>query len=299
MNKNNRIKEGSTVATVILYAIVVLIIFITVYPMYYVLIMSLSSGKAAASMQVYLWPVEFNIDSYKMLFGDMDMWRAYGNTIIYAVANTVLMLITSVLVAYPLSCKNLMGRKYLNMFLLIPMYFSGGMIPSFLVVSKLGLYNSPWSQILPGCFSIWNIILTKSFMSSLPDGLRESARIDGAGVVQILTRIILPLSKPILAVLAVYTIVGVWNSWFSALIYLPDTDMQPLQMFLRRVLVENSRQVTESLDPDTMRQYITRQMNSSTLKYAMIIYATLPILCVYPFFQKYFVKGVMLGSLKE
>ncbi len=299
MRKKNKIREGNPAVTVILYLMVLLICFITIYPMYYVLILSVSDPRAAATMRVYVHPEGFSLDSYKMLIKDMELWRSYLNTVIYAACNTVLMLLTTTLVAYPLTYKRLLGRKYINIFLLIPMYFGGGMIPTFLLVTKLGLYGSPLALIIPSCFSIWNIILMKAFFSTIPEGLRDAARIDGAGVIQILKSVYLPLSKPILAVIAVYTIVGVWNSWFSAAVYLPKTEWQPLQMFLRRTLVENTRQVTESLSPETMREMIKKQISGAQLKYAMIMIVTLPVLCVYPFFQKYFVKGVMLGSLKE
>ena len=233
----NRIREGNPAVTVLLYVLVLLICIATVYPMYYVLILSISAPEYAAKMNVYLVPKGFSLDAYKMLAGDGEMWRAYLNTILYTVPTTVLMLVTSVLIAYPLTYKHLAGRKFVNMFLLIPMYFSGGMIPAFLLITKLKLYGSPLSQVLPVCFSIWNIILMKAFFSSIPEGLREAAKIDGAGVIPILTNIYLPLSKPILAVISVYTIVGRWNSWFDALIYLPKTEWQPLQLFLRRILV--------------------------------------------------------------
>ena len=209
------------------------------------------------------------------------------------------MLTTCVLVAYPLTYKRLMGRKFVNMFLLIPMYFGGGMIPTFLLINKLGLYDNPLSQILPVCFSIWNIILVKAFFSSIPESLREAAKIDGANVYQILLKVYLPLSKPILAVIAVYTIVGVWNSWFNAMVYLPHTSWQPLQLYLRRVLIENTKQITEVLSPSAAQELARKQRSNAQLKYAMIIFTTLPVLFTYPFFQKYFVKGVMLGSLKE
>lgn len=296
---SNRIKEGNPIVTAVLYLLVIAICLVTVYPMYYVLILSLSEPKFAAGMDVYLWPKGFSLDAYRMLVGDGEMWRAYANTILYTVPTTLLMLATSVLIAYPLTYRRLMGRKYVNIFLLIPMYFSGGMIPAFLLITKLGLYASPLSQIIPVCFSIWNIILMKAFFSSIPEGLREAAKIDGAGVIPILLRVYLPLSKPILAVISVYTIVGRWNSWFDALIYLPRTQWQPLQLFLRRILVEATRQVTNVLDPEMAAEMVRKQMSGAQLKYAMIIFSTLPILFTYPFFQKYFVKGVMLGSLKE
>lgn len=236
---------------------------------------------------------------YETLVTDSEMWRAYFNTFLYVVPTTLLMLFTCVLAAYPLTYKNLRGRKYINMFLLIPMYFSGGMIPSFLLITKLGLYDNPWSQILPACYSIWNIILVKSFFGTIPETLREAAKIDGANVYQVLLKVYLPLSSPILAVIAVYTIVGMWNSWFNALVYLPHTDWQPLQLYLRRVLVENTQNLSTTLDPDTAREMALRNLSNAQLKYAMIIFTTAPMLVVYPFFQKYFVKGVMLGSLKE
>lgn len=299
MKTKNRIREGSRAATVIMYVIAAAICFCTLYPMYYVLILSLSEPSAAATMQVYTVPKGFCIDSYTLLFEDSNMWRAYFNTILYVVPTTVLMLFTSVLAAYALTQKPLPGRKFITMFLLIPMYFSGGMIPSFLLITKLGLYDNPWSQILPACFSIWHIILVKSFFSSIPETLREAAKIEGANVYQILWHVYAPMSKPILAVISVYTIIGVWNSWFNALVYLPHTDWQPLQLYLRRVLVENTVNLTTVLDPDAARQLVAKQLSSAQLKYAMIIFSTLPVLAAYPFFQKYFVKGIMLGSLKE
>ena len=297
--KRNRIREGNPVVTGILYLLVILICAVTLYPMYYVLILSVSAPEIAARMDVYWFPKGFSLDAYRMLIGDKEMWRAYLNTILYTVPTTLLMLATSVMIAYPLTYKRLMGRKYLNLFLLIPMYFSGGMIPAFLLITKLGLYANPLSQIIPACFSIWYIILMKAFFSSIPEGMREAAKIDGAGILRILKDVYLPLSKPILAVISVYTIVGTWNSWFSALVYLPRTDWQPLQLFLRRILVESTRQVTEILTPELAAEMMRKQMSGAQLKYAMIIFTTLPILFTYPSFQKYFVKGVMLGSLKE
>lgn len=295
----NKIRENGRVSSVVMYAIAILVLFITLYPMYYVLILSLSEPSAAATMKVYTVPKGFSLAAYETLVTDSEMWRAYFNTFLYVVPTTLLMLLTCVLAAYPLTYKNLRGRKYINMFLLIPMYFSGGMIPSFLLITKLGLYDNPWSQILPACYSIWNIILVKSFFGTIPETLREAAKIDGANVYQVLLKVYLPLSAPILAVIAVYTIVGMWNSWFNALVYLPHTDWQPLQLYLRRVLVESTETLTTTLDPDTAREMALRNLSNAQLKYAMIIFTTLPMLVVYPFFQKYFVKGVMLGSLKE
>ena len=225
----------------------------------------------------------------------MAYFITFARTIIGAAGG---LLITGAL-AFGLSRKGLAGRKFYTFFCLIPMYFGGGMIPTFLLIVKLGLYDSPLSQIIPGCFSIWNIILIKAYFRSIPESLSEAAKIDGAGVLQVFTRIMIPLGKPIFAVVAVYTIVGVWNSWFGAMLYLPHTEWQPLQLYLRRLLIEASQSVKEVMDAATAREVAERQLSNAQLKYAMIIFTTLPVLCTYPFFQKYFVKGMVLGSLKE
>lgn len=293
------IREGNQFATFLMYAACVIIAFITVYPMYYVLILSLSAPEYASTMRVYTIPKGFDLSAYEVLVTDMKMWRAYANTILYVVPTTILMILTSSLVAYGLNYRKLIGRKYLTMFLLIPMYFSGGTIPSFLLITKLGLYDSPLSQIIPACFSIWNIILVKAYFRSIPESLSEAAKIDGAGILQIFTKVIVPLGKPIFAVIAVYTIVGVWNSWFNAMLYLPHTEWQPLQMYLRRVLIEATQSLKQVMDAATAREMAMRQLSNAQLKYAMIIFTSLPVLCTYPFFQKYFVKGMVLGSLKE
>ena len=179
------IGEGNQFATFLMYFACVVIAFITLYPMYYVLILSLSSPEYASTMKVYVVPKGFDLSAYKVLVSNSNMWRAYLNTLMYVVPNTVLMIITSSVVAYGLNYKKLIGRKFLTMFLLIPMYFGGGMIPTFLLIVKLGLYDSPLSQIIPSCFSIWNIILVKAYFKSIPDSLSEAAKIDGAGVMQV------------------------------------------------------------------------------------------------------------------
>jgi putative aldouronate transport system permease protein len=298
MKNKNKIREGSSVATVIMYVLAAVVVFITLYPMYYVLILSLSDPLRAMTMEVYTIPKGFNLGAYRLLVKNTEIWRTFGNTVMYALTNMVLMLITSMLGAFPLTVKNLMGRKYLNTYLLITMFFSGGLIPSFLLIMNLGMYDSPLALIIPGCFSVWNIILTKAYLGTIPETLREAAKIDGANLYQILLKIYLPLSTPILAVLAVYTIVGVWNSWFSALVYLPHMDWQPLQLYLRRMLV-NAETPAGVMSPDAVRELVELKLSYSQLKYAMIIFTSLPVLFTYPFFQKYFMKGIMLGSLKE
>jgi putative aldouronate transport system permease protein len=281
-----------------MYVIAAFVIVITIYPMYYVLILSLSEPRHALTMQVYTLPRGFNLTAYQILVRDSKIWRAFGNTVMYAVCTTFLMLSTSVLGAFPLTFKSLIGRKYINIYLLITMFFSGGLIPSFLLIMKLGMYDSPLALIIPGCFSVWNIILTKAYLGSIPETLREAAKIDGANIYQILLRIYLPLSTPILAVVAVYTIVGTWNSWFNALVYLPHLDWQPLQLYLRRMLVV-SQNPQDMMSSEEVKRMLELQLSYAQLKYAMIIFTSLPVLFTYPFFQKYFMKGIMLGSLKE
>ena len=296
----NSIREGSRIADGAIYAAALLIAFVTLYPMYYVLILSLSAPEYASTMQVYWLPKGFYLGGYQKIFGDIRLWTSYRNTIFYALCETVGMLFTCSTFAYALSYKKLRCRKLVNAFLLIPMYFSGGVIPLFLQMMRMGLYNTVWALILPGAYSIWNIILMKAYFGTISEALRESARIDGANHFQTLLYVILPVPKPIIAVIALYTIVGVWNSWFNAALYLADQNIQPLQLYLRRVLVTSEIDLVVDLTTaEEIRAAQANLLSDSQLKYTVIIVASLPMLLAYPFFQKYFVKGVMLGSLKE
>lgn len=301
IKKQNRIKDRSMASTAALYIFAALIAFITIYPMYYVLVLSFSAPREALTMRVYWWPRGFFVDGYRRILSDSQLWMSYRNTIMYCSTRAVLTLTTSVLAAYPLTVPHLYGRRFVTMFLLIPMYVSGGIIPEFILMTKLGLYNSPLSLILPGSYSIWYIILVRSYFRTIPESLRESAKIDGANSFRILWNVFLPTSKPILAVIALYTIIGVWNSWYHASIYITDRYWQPLQLYLRRVLVEQTEQLanTAFTDADALRMAQEQQVSNNQLKYTIIIVSSLPMLIAYPFFQKYFVKGVMLGSLKE
>lgn len=276
--------------------------FITIYPMWYVIVMSVSDPVAASGGNVTFWPVGFYLGSYTVVLRESAFWIAMRNSIFYVIIGTILMLITTLLVAYPLTRPNLIGRRFCVIFLLIPMYFSGGMIPSFILITRMGLYNTPWATILPASYGIWNIILCKTFLASIPHELSEAAHIDGADNMQALFHIYLPLSAPVLAVIAIYTIVGIWNSWFNAKLYQPNANIQPVQLYLQKVLVEQSVDVTkmigQNIPPEMMEALNTKAMSARQLKYSMIVIVTLPILLVYPMFQKYFVKGVMLGSLK-
>ena len=290
-----------------LFDVIVLILsagacFITIYPMWYVIIMSISDPVVAAGSGVTFWPSGFYLGSYQIILREMDFWLSVRYSVLYVIAGLVLMLATTLLVAYPLTRPNLKGRKACVIFLLIPMYFSGGMIPSFILITKLGLYNTPWATILPGAYGIWNIILCKTYLQSIPHELAEAAYIDGAGNMQALTRIYLPLAKPVLAVISIYTIVGIWNSWFGAKLYQPNPAIQPVQLYLQKVLVEQSvdlsKMMEQNMTQEMMEAMTTKAMSARQLKYSMIVVVTLPIIMVYPMFQKHFVKGVMLGSLK-
>ncbi len=297
---SNRIKDRSILGQILIYFVAAIIAFITIYPMYYVLVLSLSSPREALTMRVYWWPKGFFLGGYERILSDIRLWTAYKNTVFYCSVRAVLNLLTSVLVAYPLTVRKLYGRKFVTFFLLIPLYVAGGIIPEFILMTTLGLYNTPWALILPGSYSIWYIILTRSYFHSIPESLRESAKLDGANSYRILWNVYLPSSKPILAVVALYTIIGVWNSWYHASIYITEHDWQPLQLYLRRILIEQTEQLGDSMnDAEALRRMQESQISNNQMKYTVIIVSSLPMLIAYPFFQNYFVKGVMLGSLKE
>lgn len=296
----NRIKEGSSVATVVIHAILLLLALICIYPMWYTIIISVSQPLAARTLNVFVIPDGLYFGSYGQLINRAEMWQNYGNTVIYAVTCTIGMLIVCSCAAYPLTSPYLRGRRLLVFFILIPMYFSGGLIPQYLLLVRLGMLNTRWAIIFPGIVSMWYIILIRTFFASIPEELRESARIDGANNFQILLHVYVPTSKPIMAVIAIYTMVAQWNAWYAASIYLTKTELQPLQLYLRRMLIMQQRQLTQTqgVTSDSSEAQLLQQLSVDQLKYTMIVVATLPIMLVYPFLQKYFVKGVMVGSLK-
>lgn len=297
-SKNRRLNPWTTFDTVVT-VIAIVVCFITIYPMWYVIVMSVSDPAAAAAGKVTFWPVGFSLQSYSLVLNNPRFWISIRNSILYVLVGCVLMLFTTVTVAYPLTRPNLRGRKLVNLFLIIPMYFSGGMIPSFILVTKLGLYNSPLALILPASYSIWNIILCRTYLASIPHELGEAAFIDGATNMQALWRIYLPLAKPVLAVILIYTIVGVWNTWFSAVLYTTRQEIQPIQVYLQTVLnAASPKDLGVNYSPEALEAYMRRAMSARQVKYSVIVVVTVPILLVYPMFQKHFTKGIMLGSLK-
>lgn len=279
---------------IVVYTVLILAIIVTAYPLIYTLSMSISSPLAAASNEVFLWPVGLSFESYKMVFENPEIIQAYYNTLWYTGVGTVINVLMTVLSAYPLSRKRFFLRGPLMFLVTFTMFFSGGLIPQFILVNQLGLYNTRWAIVLPVAISTWNLILCRTFFQGIPDSLEEAATIDGASQYTILFRIFLPLSMPIIAVLILFYAVGHWNSYFSATLYLTDSSLQPMQIYLRKVLIQANTELLR----DNMASGMERSLATLQLKYSVIIVATLPILVVYPFLQKYFVKGVMIGSLK-
>lgn len=268
------------------------------WPLWFVVIASFSSPTAVWNGEVLLWPVDFSLECYKAILKYSDIWLGYRNTIFYTAAGTIVNLIMTVLIAYPLSQKTFMMKNFFTVMFMFTMYFSGGLIPAYLVVQKVGIVNTIWAMILPGAVSFFNVIITRTyFQTSIPDSLQEAAAIDGASSWVYLIKIIIPLSKPILAVMALYYGVAHWNSFFNALIYLNDRELYPLQLFLRNILINNtfSADLMSGLDIESM---IEKARLAETMKYGIIIVSAAPLLCVYPFIQKYFVKGVMIGAIK-
>ena len=278
--------------------VMIILLFIFVWPLWFVVIASFSDPNQVWMGKVVLWPKGITLVSYEELLHYKRIWSGYANTIFYTVVGTLVNLVMTVCGAYPLSRKDFMPRHVVMIMLMITMYFSGGLIPTYLVVSKLGLINTRWAMIIPGAMSVYNMIVTRTyFMNSIPPSLQEAATLDGASSFQYLVRVVLPLSKPILAVIGLYYAVGHWNDFYSALIYLYDDSLLPLQSFLRDILMSTKLTLNNTSSMD-MATVAAKAQLAQTLKYSVIIVSTVPVLCIYPFIQKYFVKGVMIGSVK-
>lgn len=274
--------------------ILCLLMVATLYPFVYVVFSSLSNpGELAANTGLLFRPAGFSLEAYKAVLKNPLILSGYRNTIFIVLTGTTMNIIMTSMGAYVLSRKNFFWKSLLTALIIFTMFFGGGLIPSFLLVKGLGLRGSLWALIIPGVISTWNLIIMRTYFSSIPDSLEESAKIDGANDFIILFKIILPLSLPVIAVMVLYYGVAHWNAWFGAMVYLTKRELYPLQLILREILIINNTDDMLMGVDSTERQYI-----SETLKYATIIVATLPILCIYPFLQRYFVKGVMIGALK-
>ena len=265
------------------------------YPLIYCLSMSLSGDDHIVKHDVWLLPKGFNLESYKMVLEYRGFLNSFKNAVVYTVLGTLASLFCNLSLGYVLSRRNFVFKKSLTVYILIPMMFSGGLIPSFLLIKSLGLYDTIWAIIIPGAVSVWNAILAKTFyQSTIPNEVVESAVLDGASDLSILFRIVLPLSTTIIAILALYAAVGIWNDYFNALIYLKDEALKPLQLLLKEVLSVTGSAISDLMGDDYLKNYV----NGERMKYVLIIVSCLPIMVVYPSIQKYFVKGVMLGSVK-
>ena len=268
---------------------------VTLYPFVYVLSMSISDPVAVVRREVFLLPKGFSLAAYRTVLNDPVVLRSYYNTIWYTGVGTALNLVFTVMAAYPLSKRNFSARRVLMFLFVFTMFFSGGLIPLFVLVAKLGLYGTRWAIVLPTAVSTFNLIICRTFFQTLPEDLFECARIEGAGEWRIVWQIVLPLSKPIIAVLVLFYGVIHWNSFFWALLFLPTADLHPIQIYLRRVLIQAS--------PEAVQQFETGEAGEGVMamvqiKFAVMIVAVLPILLLYPFLQKYFVKGMLIGALK-
>ena len=299
-HRDIKIKRNRSWDDKILYAttdiILLLLLLVVGYPIVYVLSCSFSSGTAVSTGQVLLWPVAPTIQGYKIIFGYKAVWLGFKNTIFYTVVGTLLNMFLSVLAAYPLSRPNYQGRKVATTMFTITMMFSAGIIPKYLLMSNLGLTNTRWALILGAAISTYNMIIIRTyFQNSIPGELIEAARIDGCSEMRTLWSIVLPLSKAVLAVVTLYYAVSHWNSYFSAMIYLRDRDLQPLQMVLRNILSVSKIDTSEIEDPELLAQLIGA---ADLVKYALIVVSSAPIIAAYPLVQKFFKKGVMIGSVK-
>lgn len=296
--KRIKVSTGDKVYLGIVYLFLIIFTICVLYPLIYVISCSFSSPEALVQGRVFFLPVEVGLQGYQAVFNNSKIWMGYLNTIIYTAAGTTIGTTVTVIAAYVLSRREFPLRKFLTTFFMITMFFGGGTIPTYLLIKNLNMLNTIWAIILPGAVSVWMVIVGKTFIqATIPEELFEATSLDGGNYFHYLVRIILPLSKPILAVVALNFALGHWNSYYNALIYLNDATKYPLQIILRDVLIQNSVDLTSSAGMDVTSQ-LHKQYLSELLKYSLIIVSSLPLLIIYPFIQKYFIKGVMIGSVK-
>ena len=292
-------KQNESVASrmfdIINVLIMLLVIAVSLYPLIYLFAKSLSSVEFVSANQVYLYPKGFNVNSYKEVLKNGLFWNAYKNTIIYTALGTTLNLVFTTSMAYALTRKNLIFRKTITMMIIITMFFSGGLVPNFLLIKWLGLYDTLWAMVLPGLISTYNMIIVRTYIMTIPEEIIESVRIDGGNDLHIFSHIIVPLSKPVLATVGLFYAIGHWNSYFNAMIYLKDKFKYPVQLILKEMIVDQDMQSVASGAYELTNQ---QQPTSEMLVAASIVVTLIPVLIVYPFVQRYFVKGIMIGSVK-
>lgn len=282
---------------IILVAICLVIVLLVAYPLYYVLVASVSNPYDVYAGKTFLLPSGFTLDGYKAVFADKSIVTGYMNSIKYTIIGTIFAVVMVYLSAYPLSIKDLPGRKFLSIFFIITMYFGGGLIPTYLVVKQTGLMDSMWALFLPGGVAVGNMIIVRNFFEhSIPKEMIESAEIDGASKWTTFVRIVIPLSRSIMAVMVVFSMVAYWNDWFTALIYLPGQDKAPLPLILRNILIKSSASASQA--STISGGYAELNKLTEMIKFSSIIVAAAPMLMIYPFVQKYFEKGFMAGAVK-
>ena len=301
---NNRLVKDTKADRVFMgfnYIFVILSVAIVLYPLIYIISASISDPQAVNSGEMWFFPKGTTFEGYKTILQNDSIWRGYLNTIYYTALGTTINLVVTLPAAYALSRPDFYGHKTFTSFMLVTMFVSGGLIPSYLLVKNLHMLNTVWALVLPGAVSVYNIVVTRTFFqTTIPREMEEAAIIDGCSDFKLFFKIILPLSTPIIAVMALFYGVGHWNSYFSALIYLSDKSMYPLQMVLREILVLNdmSSTPTGGMTAEMAELMYSKQQLAAIIKYGVMIVSTLPIIVVYPFLQKYFVKGMMVGSVK-
>lgn len=272
------------------------ILLVIAYPLYFVVVASFTRPEVVQNSVLLLWPNELFLKGYERTIAYDPLWRGYLNSIIYTAVKTVFSVFVTAITAYPLSVQKLPGRKGIMFLFVFTMFFGGGLIPSYLLVKSLKLYDTMWALVVPGLLSVYNVIVCRSFFESIPKELSEAAEVDGCSHFRYFFKILLPLSKAVLAVLALFYGTGIWNDYFSALIYMSSEEKMPLQVVLRNLLLLGQvNSVTRALDPKAL---VEQQQTAEQMKYCVIIASTLPLLIAYPFLQKYFAKGVLVGSVK-
>lgn len=287
-----KVRTGSKIFDFSNYILLAFFGFITLYPLWYILVVSVSSAQYINLGEISFWPKGFNIDAYKIVFMNEKLWRSYANTITYTVVGTLINVLMTAMCAYPLSRSDFFGLKPFTIFVTLPMFVSGGMIPLYLVIMNLHLINTMWAIVLPPAISTYNMIVMRTSFKAIPISLTESAYLDGANDIQILKKIILPLSKPILATMTLFYAVSHWNSFFPAMLYLNEQSKYPVQVLMRDIVIAGD------MTSDSGDVASSVNILATNYKYAVIIISVIPILIVYPLLQKHFTKGVMLGAVK-
>ncbi|WP_315792486.1 carbohydrate ABC transporter permease [Paenibacillus sp. BIC5C1] len=296
-----RLSNGDRWFVGIIYVSLALFTFIALYPFWNAAVISFNSGTDTMQGGITFWPREFTLENYHVVFKDERLIDGFIISVLRTLLGTLLSIVATAILAYGISKRELMGRNFYMVTCIITMYFSGGLIPNYLLIRELGLMNSFWVMVIPGIISVWNMIIFRTFFKGIPPGLEESARIDGSSNWGVFIRIVLPLSGPVIATLSLFTAVYHWNDWFAPSIYISNTDLLPIQTKLQQILNANiMMEQMQNMDAAAQgRMSAMKTVTTKSLSMSTMMVATIPILCVYPFVQKYFVKGVLIGSLKE